>query len=355
MKKFVYVLLIILPVLFAASCKKEIGPVQQAGQNESQYIIHIGGNVWTSLGLANVPFSAMMENQTFTTNNELYVALLEPNSLWQYDPPTQVWTQKKAPFFNTPMDFPDTKCVFTNGNNLYFLTFSTRALNTFNLATGLWSSLGSFPGTAGVSAATTYTATKGYIMSGGSLENWEYDFVANSWTRRTNVPGAFPRFWPVAYAVGANIYFGTGQSTGFFFNPVTQRPYTAPILTSDWYAFNISSNTWTIKAPFGPGSREDAMGFALGGKIYMGMGYDSTFSNNITDLWSYDPAANNWAKMASYPNGGFPPQSTSLFNAVGVNGLGYIVGQNIQYFNRYTPPYSLSLLTAGTAGTINLP
>jgi hypothetical protein len=348
-------LLAVLPVLFATSCKKEIAPVQQTGQNESQNFIHIGGNVWTTLGLPNLPINSTRQNLTFTANNELYVALLGTNALWQYDPPTSVWTLKKSPFFNFTVNFPDTKCVFTNGNNLYFLTFSTRVLNTFNLATGLWTSLGSFPGTADVSAATTYTATKGYIMSGGSLENWEYDFVANSWTKKTNVPGAFPRTWPVAFAVGGNIYFGTGLTTGFFFNPVTQRPYTAPILASDWYAFNISSNTWTAKANFGPGAREQVMGFALGRKIFMGMGYDSVFSVNRSDLWSYDPAANSWAQVAGYPGEGFPPQYTSFFNAAGVNGLGYIVGDDLRYFTRYTAPYSLALLTAGAGSTINLP
>jgi hypothetical protein len=363
MKKALYALSTILSIFVNVSCNKEVATVTSADKKDdkkqTENISIFGGNVWVAQPLPNTAITADQSNLAFTANNLVFVALATTNILWQFDPATVQWSIKKSPFFNFTADLTDTKCVFTNGNNLYFLTFSTKTLRVYNLVTAAWTTVSSFPGTSGSQAAAAYTLTKGYIL-GGSTENWEYDFVANNWTQKTPCPG-FTRYWPTAYAIGDNIYFGTGRSTGFFFNPVTQRPYTAPITTSDWYVFNITSNSWTIRAPFGGGTREQAVGFVANGKIYMGNGnvtVDGSGSPYVppqSDFWAYDPAANSWTQEAYLPGGAWPPLAESHFNCVGVGGYGYGVGGYIFYFERYTPPYSFSFPAFGVANTINMP
>jgi N-acetylneuraminic acid mutarotase len=353
MKKSLYALLTLLPIVFNVACKKEVTDPAPTNKNETQNLTLFGGNVWVAQNVPDVSVTSDEHNQTFTTNNLLYVALTGTNALWQYDPSSTQWSVKKSPFFNFTVDLTDTKCVFTNGNNFYFLTYSTKTMRAYNLVTAAWTTVSTFPGTSGTGAAATYTPTKGYIIGGG-VENWEYDFVANTWTQKAPCPG-FTRWGSTAYAIGNNIYFGTGITTGFFFNPITQRPYTAKITTSDWYAFNITSNTWMAKAAFGGGTREEALGFVVNGKIYMGMGDMNVTSNPQSDLWCYDPVANSWTQKATIPGGPWPPLAFSYFNWVGVAGYGYAVGDDIRLLDRYTAPYTINFPALGAANAINMP
>ncbi|MFM7079454.1 MAG: T9SS type A sorting domain-containing protein [Bacteroidota bacterium] len=59
---------------------------------------------------------------------------------------------------------------------------------------------------------------------------------------------------------------------------------------------------WVQKADVGGVTRGDATGFTLGGKCYMGTGYNA--STYLSDWWEYDPAADTWTQKASHPGNG---------------------------------------------------
>ena|GEM_PF-3435974 len=65
------------------------------------------------------------------------------------------------------------------------------------------------------------------------------------------------------------------------------------------FSYNCQADYWTRKADFPNGWRMDAYGFTIGGKAYVGGGYNS----NSSDLWEYDPIADNWARKADLPTG----------------------------------------------------
>ncbi|AXY73265.1 hypothetical protein D3H65_04410 [Paraflavitalea soli] len=339
-------MIVLLITSFLASCKKSIEepPVGQDDRVTDQALISIGGNVWTELTPAapSIPTSVTF-NMSFSVSNKLYSLVQANDQLWEYDPSTAAWSVKKNNFTGQPTF--TYVYLFTNGTSAYFMKQSTKEVKAYDFATSQWGNKASFPGTSSGAASFSATATKGYIMGGTNgfdpdgygyalKENWEYDFAANTWQSKANLPGT-GRYNAAAYAIGDKIYFGTGISILTIINPNTFQLYRSPVLNSDWWEYNTLTNTWTAKAAFGGGKRQDTRGFMLGNKVYLGLGTSAYYSNIQSDLWSYDATANAWTQKASYPPGnGYPPYVT--FTAC--NGRGYAVTGNITAFWRYTPP-----------------
>jgi hypothetical protein len=55
-----------------------------------------------------------------------------------------------------------------------------------------------------------------------------------------------------------------------------------------------------LKAPVGPTNRQEATGFALNGKGYIGTGDDFSSGNNFSDFWEYDPFLNTWLQIEDF-------------------------------------------------------
>jgi hypothetical protein len=330
------------------SCKKDIVSNKVENQETLSAPNLSLGNYWTQLTPPDItgPPSSDDYNFTFSLNNKVYVVVRGFNQLWEYDPVTTLWTKLQNNFYTfSSNDYLD---VFTNGNSVYFLNPETKNLKEYNVSTNVWTDKASFPGSAKRVGTSCNTVTKGYVMGGtngnhpGGYEvtlsqNWEYDFAANTWTQKTNTPG-YSRFNSASFAVGDNIYFGTGISIIPKLNPVTFDIYWVPIINNDWHEYNTITNTWTQKAYFAGGTRQDTRGFVIGGKVYLGLGSAGYFTNLKSDLWSYNPASDSWTQRAGYPPGNpYPPFNTML----GANSRGYSVTGKIQSFWKYTPPFTI--------------
>lgn len=170
---------------------------------------------------------------------------------------------------------------------------------SWDTAAHTWSQQASFPGTAKADAATFVAAGKGYVCTGNnwlgeatrsSKENWQFDPVTNTWTRKKNFPGA-ARISAVGASVNDKGYVGTGQSA----------PGDLPGF-NDWFQYDPSTDTWTKKANLPAQYRWSAVAFASSDKIYVGTGtnYDhGVFGDN----WAYDPATDTWKSRAACPGG----------------------------------------------------
>jgi hypothetical protein len=340
-------LMMLCAIAFITSCKKNAEIVVEKDPSPVSGIpIPPSGNYWTQLGTPDIPGIPPTNeyNFSFSVNNKLYVVLLGLNTLWEYDPiTTGQWTQKQSTFY-TFSDYNYTK-VFNNSTSVYFLNATSKKLKEYNVANNQWTDKADFPGTAKEVGTFTSTATKGYIMGGtnGSHangykitlnENWEYDFTANTWMQKANTPG-YGRYNSASYAVGDKVYFGTGISVIPFINPITLQITWIPLINSDWHEYNTLTNTWTQKAAYGGGARQDTRGFVIAGKVYVAMGSSGYFTNLKSDMWSYNPSSDSWTQRAGYPPGVvYPPYQTML----SVNNRGYSVLGVIQDFWRYTPP-----------------
>jgi len=86
---------------------------------------------------------------------------------------------------------------------------------------------------------------------------------------------------------------------------------------SDTFSVTTVVNLWTQRADFGETGRYAAVGFSIGGKGYIGTGYDAM--GDTKDFWEYDPVANTWTQRADF-------MGRARHSAVGfaIGGKGYI-------------------------------
>jgi hypothetical protein len=106
----------------------------------------------------------------------------------------------------------------------------------------------------------------------------------DSWTQKTDV-GGIARQNAVGFSIGTKGYIGTGEDiNGNYYN--------------DFWEYDPAIDIWTQKANFGGTSRHSAVGFSIGDKGYIGTGQDAT--NYKNDFWEYDPVSNTWTQKASF-------------------------------------------------------
>lgn len=163
---------------------------------------------------------------------------------------------------------------------------------------------------------------KGYIGSGitstgSSLQYiftdfWEYDAIIDTWTQKANLPGTC-RNASIGFTIGLKGYVTLGWSS-------------PGVGMSSTFEYDPALNLWTQKSNFGGSARYAACSFTIGNNAYIGTGY-APYKN---DFWKYDPALDSWAQIA---NIGGPGRSEARGFSIG--GLGYVFGGG-QQFNYYT-------------------
>ena len=210
---------------------------------------------------------------------------------------------------------------FVIGTNAYVGTgqlvgglSSTQDVWRYDGVADMWTQVANFGGGDREGAVAFAIGTKGYMGTGsgaGGADLWEYDPGLNTWTAKANIPVG--RTLACGFALGAKGYVVGGSGGG-----------------NSCYAYDPLTNSWALKANFGGTSRYGASAFTVGGKGYVGTGYDGTLKN---DLWEYDPSADTWAAKAFYT---FPCLFGTAFSIAGYGYLGTGISGN-QSISRYDP------------------
>lgn len=146
---------------------------------------------------------------------------------------------------------------------------------------------------------------KAYVIQGNSGNPlWEYDPVADTWTRIGDFPGparaiAVGDDWDGKYYYG----FGSGGNAGFY---------------SDLWVFDPVDKSFT-ELPSCPcvGRSHPAL-IAHNDKIMMGTG--SSFDGNINDWWEYDIITQVWTQKQDIPERRHHPFFFSIDNTVYLGG-----------------------------------
>ena len=210
-----------------------------------------------------------------------------PNEFWEYDPATNTWTQKATipvtPGRNDDVGFSiGTKGYIGIGNkaegqnNSYYSDFWE-----WDQETNVWIQIADFPGKIRGAAVGFSIGNKGYIGTGSNgttlfKEFWEWDQSTNVWTKKADFGGDL-RSGAVGFSIGNRGYIGLG-----YFNIVS-----TPKIYKDIWEWDQATDVWTQKPYFRGIARSGAVGFSIGNKGYIGMGWDST--SNFKDFWEYDP------------------------------------------------------------------
>ncbi|TAL63020.1 MAG: hypothetical protein EPN85_01120 [Bacteroidetes bacterium] len=117
-----------------------------------------------------------------------------------------------------------------------------------------------------------------------------------TWTKKAPFP-ASSRNYGLGFSVGNKGYYGMGQKQT---KPFVYKTY------NDFWEYDLETNSWTQKSDFPGAGRLRAKGFSVNNKIFVGFGYlisasgANAGSNEYqTDLYAFDPGTNNWIKKNS--------------------------------------------------------
>jgi N-acetylneuraminic acid mutarotase len=249
---------------------------------------------------------------------------------WEYNPITDVWTQKANFGGGNRRD----AVGFSIGNKGYLGTGSNGTTQQdfweYNPATNIWTAKASVGGGARSNAVGFSIGNKGYIGTGSNKEDfWEYDTTANVWSQKAIVGGG-TRTNAVGFAIGNRGYIGTGL------NGSTKK--------ADFWEYDPVTNSWTQKANFGGTARTGASAFAIHDKGYIGTGNDG-IGSDVTpenDVWEYSPSTNTWTEKSSFWRTGRIDGIGFSIGNKGYMGLGYDIDRSsdpytTKDFWEYTP------------------
>jgi len=314
--------------LFFTGCSKQaqvdpgtnIPTLPSPGINLPPYF---SGNKWVERAVPDMTYGFA---KPFVVDNKVYVRSYD--ALFRYNEANNTWSKEDA-----NMEFYYDVYLFSHLSKAYFLK-QDKYLRAYDVNTHIWADRAAYPGLAAYRSTYAASANKGYVMGGQHNidyqepvlhhENWEYNFANNTWAKKADVPGV-ARYDAMSIALDDKIYFGTGATDGVS-PPV--------VLLKDWWEFNTLTNTWTKKADFGGGARAYACGFVLDGKVYAGAGRKLDNSDQLSDLWLYDPGANTWAHRQTCPIGG-PYWNDVMY--VSTSSFGYGVNKDFNEFWYYKP------------------
>lgn len=189
-------------------------------------------------------------------------------------------------------------------------------------ATGALTQMKNFEGAPLSGAASFSIRDKGYVAMGypsalpGNRQLWQYDPATNDWIRKKDFGGTGREALAV-FVLNDKAYLGTGENG----DPNNK------ILNNDFWVYDPDTDEWTEIAPLPGAGRRLAVGFALGGYGYVGMGDGHTGIYN--DFYQYDPTNNSWITRAP-----LPAVKRAFGCGFGLNGKGYFgTGSSI-----YSPP-----------------
>lgn len=262
---------------------------------------------------------------------------------WEYDPMTDSWTQKAdlggtARYFATGFSIGNLGYLGTGVGNGWLKDFWE-----YNPSRNNWTKKADLGGTGREFAVGLSIGGKGYIGTGyvysvGKVVNlkdfWEYDPKGNgTWKRKADFIGA-PRYAAVGFSINNYGYIGTGNT--YNNNDSTYTYY------KDFYKYmpgttQRDSGTWTRINDFGGTARAFAVGFSINNtKGYVGTGIISldTIYQYTNEFWEFDPAGNTWSRKADF--GG-----TKRDNAVGfsIGTKGYIGTGNLGQMTSLTEDF----------------
>ncbi|MEO6330892.1 MAG: hypothetical protein ABIO55_18295, partial [Ginsengibacter sp.] len=230
------------------------------------------------------------------------------SDFWEYDPSTNVWTQKAN--FGGGARYNST--AFSIGNKGYIATGWAPGRQSdlweYDPIANTWTQKANIGRIREASLTGFSIGSKGYMGLGTDVsmlnDFWEYDPNTNVWTQKANFAGS-ARYASTGFSIGNKGYVGTGYDGS---------------LKNDFWEYDPIANIWTQKANFGGGSRANANSFSIGNKGYIGIGEvirgGSVFYN---DFWEYDPVADSWIQKANF--GGSARAGATAFS---VGGKGYI-------------------------------
>lgn len=216
-----------------------------------------------------------------------------------------------------------------------------------------WTAKSPFPGGIRGGAIAFSIGGYGYFGCGANYvgqffkDLWKYDPVTDTWVQQSDAP-FFQREEAICFVIGNFAYVGTG------YLEITGPNSTTSATLNDFWQYDPTTDTWTVKAMVPGSPRGWAIGAAANGLGYAGMGGGPDQTVSYNDFYEYDPQQNTWTARASYP------QSIADASVFDLGGEVYVCGginfpsySGSSAFRKYLPASNTwSSMPAFPAGAI---
>lgn len=278
------------PISFSINGKGYIG----AGQGDGGvYYSDIweydpSNDSWTQK--ANLPGGGRWAATSFSIGNYGYAGIgsingnSPTNDFWEYNPTNNTWTQKAnypgAGKLSAVGFAVEDKGYIGTGSLTSTIGSETNDFWEYNPSTDIWTQKALFSGGPRNRAVGFSIGGKGYIGTGyfynGSAfqtnDFWEYNPATNLWTQKAHLPSAV-RSNAIGFSIGNNGFMGLGSQ-----------------YLLDFWHYNPENDVWTQMAYFSGPGRLGSIGFSIGDKGYVGLGYyvESGSVVNQNDFWEYE-------------------------------------------------------------------
>ena len=264
---------------------------------------------------ANYPAAAVANAIAFSINDKIYVGMGHnatggKNDLWEYDPTTDKWKEKK----NLPQDnTSDYTEYFVLNDKAYVIV--DHKLWEYDPANDDWMQKADPPMTT-IPNPFSYsfaTDSKGYV--GGETELYEYSPDTDTWKQCAEFTG-LNRRGVTAVSDGQKGYIIGGNGIGY-------PSYESQLISDNFWTYSPANDKWSQKADFPSGiGLVYGLSFCKENSIYAGLGIESylyTGSSSSSDIYTYidaiykyDAENNSWAQTM------IPPLISKRCEAIGV-------------------------------------
>lgn len=154
-----------------------------------------------------------------------------------------------------------------------------------------------------------------YIINSDKFETYEYSPDKNILKIIPNVKPFFSSN-PMAYELNSAFGVGIGENGYLFGGSVRDGGTSIP-----YFVYNQTNNSWkqinTCESVTGFKYWYGMTGFEIDGEIYIGTGY--TDQGATSKFWKYNPAADHWSRIADFP---WPERYFAV--GIAINGKGYV-------------------------------
>jgi N-acetylneuraminic acid mutarotase len=303
-----------LPLLQA--CTKKIeqpDPAEKISQMPDPIIWPCWNNIWQNRGDIQPLFFHTQTDKAFGIDNKGYFLRREGAvyRVYEYNIINKTWTPKGIFPGLTRIDgtivVVGAKAYFGLGISFDYVTMLFyHDWWEYDPATDQWTQKADFPAAARTASTAFAASGKAYVVGGYdrevtetySKQTWQYDPALDAWEQKANLPGP-ARDEAAGFGIGDKGYVGTGRGKIMVLNnPVT-------IYFKDFYEYNALTNTWLQKADYPQATRFCAFAFMIRGNGFIGGGYNA--SAGYRDLYMYDQLTNQWVEKADYPGYGTSP------------------------------------------------
>ena len=267
--------------------------------------------------------------------NTMSGGYIYPTVLWQFNPYSNVWSQKA----NFPGYGREDAICFVIGSKAYIGLGDEDGVEykdfwEYDPTADTWTQKADFGGGGRTSAIGFSIGNKGYAGLGISAtlrstkDFWQYDPATDAWTQKNDFMG-LPRLGASAFSIGGSGYVALGFDGAYPLHGLS---------LDDLWQYDTPSDSWTQKANYPGKADAGAFTFTIGDIAYLGTGFDSTYKT-YSDFWKYDPQTDAWVRKDSF--GGGTKQAAVAFSIENKGYAGTGDATNVAYgsndFWVYTP------------------